>query len=168
MSLLKLVTTRLQNMQNIIIQNPCPFVPTKGNKTEKGHFCKSCKKEVVDFTKMNDEEIREKLTKNTCGIFYEDQLVAQPKLSFRRQIMFSTMTVLSFLGFQIRPIQAQVQENKYEEVFIETPQEKVEEDDKTKKTETATRNKKYRRRHFFRRRRRGKPIVGRTIGCPTF
>lgn len=44
---------------------------------QKGRFCASCQKTVVDFTTMNDREIAEffKTKKgNTCGRFYNDQL----------------------------------------------------------------------------------------------
>lgn len=61
---------------NPSIQTPCSekwrnFVPT-----EKGGFCKICFKEVVDFNKMNDEEIKtyfNSVTKSTCGRFKNDQ-----------------------------------------------------------------------------------------------
>ncbi len=46
--------------------------------TEKGRFCASCQKDVVDFTNMGQAELiaffRKKTSGNVCGRFYEDQL----------------------------------------------------------------------------------------------
>jgi len=44
---------------------------------DKGRFCQSCQKTVVDFTQMSDRQILEYMTRastNTCGHFYPDQL----------------------------------------------------------------------------------------------
>lgn len=49
----------------------------KMNPTEKGRFCLSCNKEVIDFTLMTDAEILSHLQKkqgSTCGNFFNDQL----------------------------------------------------------------------------------------------
>lgn len=46
--------------------------------TNKGAFCKSCSKEVIDFTNMNDEEVKHYLLNRTseklCGRFKQQQL----------------------------------------------------------------------------------------------
>lgn len=46
--------------------------------TEKGRFCASCQKDVVDFTNMGQAELvaffRKKSSGNVCGRFYNDQL----------------------------------------------------------------------------------------------
>jgi hypothetical protein len=47
--------------KQIHIPNPCHEDWSKMTPTEKGAFCSSCKKEVLDFTKSSNEEIRESL-----------------------------------------------------------------------------------------------------------
>lgn len=46
--------------------------------TEKGRFCSSCEKEVMDFSEMSKSEIKEyfvkKVSENTCGRFKKVQL----------------------------------------------------------------------------------------------
>jgi hypothetical protein len=44
--------------------------------TERGAFCNSCQKEVIDFTSMTDREVMEYLSKNKlgCSRFRSDQL----------------------------------------------------------------------------------------------
>ena len=44
--------------------------------TQKGKFCKSCSKEVIDFTKLSDADISRTVLKtdNVCGRFKETQL----------------------------------------------------------------------------------------------
>lgn len=75
---------------------------------EKGRFCGSCQKTVVDFTKKSDTEIREMLLNRkgkVCGRFYAKQLVppVQWKFSFSR--MFGPLLLLFGFGCQdnIRP-----------------------------------------------------------------
>lgn len=62
---------------NIQIDQPCAENFKTFKKTEDGGFCKSCKKNVIDFTKMSDQEIFKYFSteKNkTCGLFLESQL----------------------------------------------------------------------------------------------
>ncbi len=46
--------------------------------TEDGKYCLSCKKQVIDFSKMSDEEVQNYFSNNTnqstCGRFYTNQL----------------------------------------------------------------------------------------------
>jgi hypothetical protein len=47
-------------------------------RTEKGRFCASCQKQVIDFSNKSDREIamffKKPSTGSVCGRFMEDQL----------------------------------------------------------------------------------------------
>ncbi|MFY9243498.1 MAG: carboxypeptidase-like regulatory domain-containing protein [Polaribacter sp.] len=60
----------------ITIPKPCHEDWSKMTQTEKGKFCKSCNKEVIDFTNLSTSEISKKVLKeqNLCGRFKESQL----------------------------------------------------------------------------------------------
>ncbi|WP_178984621.1 carboxypeptidase-like regulatory domain-containing protein [Winogradskyella helgolandensis] len=68
----------MQNQFNLDIKTPCSENFNQFSPTEKGGFCSSCEKEVIDFTQMNAEEIivflKNKSTQNTCGRFNKNQL----------------------------------------------------------------------------------------------
>src|SRR5258706_1124711 len=59
------------------IPEPCHAHWNEMAKTDKGRFCLSCQKQVVDFSIMSDQEILTYISKskgNLCGHFYPDQL----------------------------------------------------------------------------------------------
>ncbi len=60
------------------IPTPCHESWDKMTPAEKGKFCSSCKKEVIDFTKMSDTHLvaffRKQTTGSVCGRFMQDQL----------------------------------------------------------------------------------------------
>ena len=60
----------------IHVPKPCHEDFGKMTPTEKGKFCKSCSKEVIDFTSLTNTEIADLILKNNnlCGRFREDQL----------------------------------------------------------------------------------------------
>ena len=61
----------------ISIDKPCSENFEKFKSTDIGGFCGSCKKEVVDFTKMNQADILDYFKKEegtTCGHFHKSQL----------------------------------------------------------------------------------------------
>lgn len=69
---------------------------------EKGRFCGSCSKTVLDFTKATDKEIIQTLnqTENSCGRFYNHQLNrdlldSKPKKSFW---ILASISLIGFLG----------------------------------------------------------------------
>ena len=75
---------------NIQIDKPCSEDFKTFKKTDKGGFCNSCKKTVVDFTKMNDQEIITYFNSDkskTCGLFLESQLksYSNPSISLNRK-----------------------------------------------------------------------------------
>lgn len=61
------------------IDKPCSEKFDQFQGTRAGGFCGSCQKEVIDFTKMTDQELInyfKKQSKNTCGRFSQPQLKA--------------------------------------------------------------------------------------------
>ncbi|MEQ6125224.1 carboxypeptidase-like regulatory domain-containing protein [Pseudotenacibaculum sp. MALMAid0570] len=60
----------------IKIPKPCHEDWNKMSPTEKGKFCASCKKVVVDFTQMTDQQLVNKIQNNSnlCGRFKKEQL----------------------------------------------------------------------------------------------
>lgn len=69
--------TLLMKKIMLSISNPCHERWDQMTQVEKGKFCASCQKTVVDFTGMNDRQLAEffkKANDSTCGLFYQDQL----------------------------------------------------------------------------------------------
>jgi carboxypeptidase-like protein/type IX secretion system substrate protein len=59
------------------VPRPCHENWNKMTETDKGRFCSSCRKEVVDFSLMSDKQILEYISKShnhICGRFTEPQL----------------------------------------------------------------------------------------------
>jgi len=59
------------------IENPCQENLNKMTTTDRGVFCSSCSKEVIDFSLMSNDEILQQFKNYTgggCGIFRGDQL----------------------------------------------------------------------------------------------
>ena len=73
----------MKNQFNLDIKTPCSENFNQFSPTEKGGFCNSCEKEVIDFTQMNAEEIivffKNKSSQNTCGHFNKNQLTVYNK-----------------------------------------------------------------------------------------
>ena len=71
-----------KNMSNtsykISVKTPCQEDWGGMSNTNDGRFCNSCEKEVIDFTKLSDEEVIDYITKNAkqggCGRFLNTQL----------------------------------------------------------------------------------------------
>ena len=85
----------------ITIPNPCSENWGKMNKTEKGRFCNSCNKQVIDFSKMKNEKIEvyfeNNQTDEICGNFKTSQIqnIQNPKFKFKWAALF--MVFISFL-----------------------------------------------------------------------
>ncbi len=62
----------------LVITNPCTKNWDAMLQTNDGRHCNSCKKDVIDFSRMNDEEVKKYFIRNkdtpTCGRFYLNQL----------------------------------------------------------------------------------------------
>ena len=76
----------MENQLKISIPSPCHENLSLMDKTENGKFCLSCQKEVIDFTKMTDEEIVLYFDKKisgaakVCGTFRADQVLEKEKM----------------------------------------------------------------------------------------
>ena len=100
-----------RNSIYISIPTPCHESWDSMDATERGAFCHSCQKEVIDFTAMTDREVIDYLAKyqTGCGRFRKDQLDTKltiPKVDnglFRWKALF-----LSFLSLvSIKSVVAQ-------------------------------------------------------------
>ncbi|MGZ4057260.1 MAG: hypothetical protein ACXVPU_10365 [Bacteroidia bacterium] len=79
----------------IIVSNPCQENWDKMMPVDKGRFCDSCAKKVVDYSILSDKEINERVRNasgNMCGRFRKDQLEKtfrlQPKIQLSSQRRF--------------------------------------------------------------------------------
>jgi hypothetical protein len=89
------------------IQKPCPVSLRRMSKIDdKTYYCKSCNLNVYDFTALTKEELSNIRNKKVCGIFTSNQLDDQPEFKWYKKIIFKTLTILSFLGFSVSPVQA--------------------------------------------------------------
>jgi hypothetical protein len=156
---------------NTRIDNPCPMMLSRMKPSEKGFFCKGCAKNVVDFRESTSDQIDEALNADSdlCGVFNHDQLSGQKEVRHGMfyRLAFATLLFLSFLGFSVQPMNAQVNQNapskgtKEEVCYVGDTNAK----EKARKQERAL--KKFKRRSFFRRKRHIRGRVVR-IGCPSF
>ncbi|MCW1147006.1 carboxypeptidase-like regulatory domain-containing protein [Flavobacterium lacisediminis] len=67
----------IKDKVNISINRPCSQKFENFERTDKGGYCNSCRKEVLDFRNFTDNEIVDFFSKNqqkTCGVFLEKQL----------------------------------------------------------------------------------------------
>jgi hypothetical protein len=72
---------------NLSIPKPCNEDWNKMTLGDKGRFCASCQKSVIDFTSMSDRQVVEffkKTSSSVCGRFYQDQLNRDIEFSRKR------------------------------------------------------------------------------------
>ncbi|CAL2103784.1 conserved protein of unknown function [Tenacibaculum sp. 190130A14a] len=94
-------------MKNYLLRipKPCHEDWSKMTPNEKGKFCSSCAKTVVDFTKKSPQEIQEYLIENrgqrVCGHFYRKQLdsivIQLPENTFLQPLSFQKLFLLTLL-----------------------------------------------------------------------
>jgi hypothetical protein len=92
---------------NIQIDKPCSENFNDFAKTDTGGFCKSCKKNVVDFTKMSDQEIFnyfDSEKSKTCGVFLESQLKSYSDTMLSANKLKSSTFASSFFGLSLLSI----------------------------------------------------------------
>lgn len=105
----------------ITIPEPCHEDWNKMTPTEKGAFCKSCQKEVHDFTnksKQEAEEIIDKAEGKVCGRFRKDQISSSNnftsmaiKSGIAASLIFSTQAAITQNIIQGEPtIDTQIQQ----------------------------------------------------------
>ena len=103
----------MKNQFSLEINQSCSEDFNEFKPTLKGGFCASCKKEVIDFSKMNSQEVRDyfknKSKNNVCGKFKTNQLKTYTNNSkSRKKISFWTGIGLACLSiFSFNTIQAQ-------------------------------------------------------------
>jgi len=105
----------MKNQFKLNIQTPCSKNFNQFTPTTKGGFCGSCKKEVIDFTEMNAQEIttffKNKETQNTCGRFNNNQLKTynqespkKHKLSFLSGMAIACLAIFSSITAQAQEV----------------------------------------------------------------
>ncbi len=114
---------------NLTISKPCTEKFNQFNKTEKGGFCNSCNKEVIDFRKMTDKQLSNYFKNkmgNTCGYFDNSQLHRDFHISEFKQpktFKFLRVAAITFLSLtSLHNIQAQEQNPKTE--IVESSEKK--------------------------------------------
>jgi hypothetical protein len=101
----------------LAIPTPCHENWNQLTPTQKGRFCGSCQKEVIDFTKWNEDQIKDYFfnkPKSTCGRFAPHQLTTYKNHSHTNSIKQTRMAAsLAFILLLIsRPTEAQVSKSK--------------------------------------------------------
>ena len=93
----------MNSKSKITIPKPCHENWNAMTPKDKGKFCNSCSKTVVDFTKKSPSEIKEYLiehkSERVCGHFYKKQLdsivIEIPQITFHQQLSFQKIFVLA-------------------------------------------------------------------------
>ncbi|WP_396192180.1 hypothetical protein [Flavobacterium sp.] len=93
----------MDNKFKITVPKPCHEDWNAMIPSDRGRFCTACTTQVVDFTNMNADEIRDYLSKNTnvCGRFKNEQLdsviIQIPTSVIFSQVHFHKMFMLALL-----------------------------------------------------------------------
>ena len=96
------------------IPTPCHENWKTFTPTQKGHFCGSCQKEVIDFTAWSEEQIKQyfmtRTTTTTCGRFAPNQLTTYKNYSSTHSKQQSrwTASFAFILLLTSRPAEAQI------------------------------------------------------------
>lgn len=100
----------------LAIPTPCHENWNQFTPTQKGRFCGSCQKEVIDFTKWNEEQIKEYFIskpKSTCGRFASHQLTTYKTYPHTKSKQTRWAACLAFVLLLIsRPTEAQDSKTK--------------------------------------------------------
>lgn len=124
----------MKNQISLNIIKPCSEKFDQFSPTQKGGFCGSCQKEVIDFTTINAQEIVDyfgtKKTQNTCGRFKSDQLTfysqKRKRISFLSGIGLACLSLLSISTAQAQ--EAKQQSESSEKKPSEMPSSKFQKD----------------------------------------
>lgn len=91
------------------IENPCQENLSKMTATDKGVFCSSCSKEVIDFSLMSNDELLQQFKNykgGGCGIFRDNQLgrplTGTPRRSFAWKYAWQLLIPAFLLSRQAR------------------------------------------------------------------
>jgi hypothetical protein len=105
------------------LQIPIPCHENWENMTpgDKGRFCSSCQKKVIDFSNMSDREIalffKKSSTRSVCGRFIEEQLNRDIEIPRKRIPWFKYFLQISLPAFVIS-MKASSQREKSKEAFV--------------------------------------------------
>ncbi len=105
----------MKNQFSLEISQPCSENYNQFKPTLKGGFCDSCKTEVIDFSKINSQEIinyfNNRSNKDVCGKFNSEQLKTYTVTSnSKRKYSFWSGLALACLSiFSFNTIQAQTE-----------------------------------------------------------
>ena len=90
----------MKNQFQISIPNPCHQNWHEMNVAEKGRFCDSCQKNVIDYTMQSDTSILKSFSENynLCGRFLPNQL-DRILLERKEKSVYWQVGFASFLGF---------------------------------------------------------------------
>jgi len=81
----------MQKNIQLQVPKPCHENWDKMNPTDKGRFCLSCQKEVIDFSTMSDQQILHHISKASagfCGKFNNDQLDRDIKENKKQRLIW--------------------------------------------------------------------------------
>ncbi|WP_299112386.1 energy transducer TonB [uncultured Winogradskyella sp.] len=95
----------MKSYYSISIPKPCHENWSQMTPNEKGRFCQSCSKTVVDFTKMDTKEIQDYIhnnrNKRICGHIKQSQLdtinLKIPETVFNQNLSFHRLFILALL-----------------------------------------------------------------------
>ncbi len=116
----------MNNQFSLKINTPCSENYDNFSPSQQGGFCSLCQKEVIDFTKMNTQEIanyfQTKTTQNTCGKFKSEQLTTyyQPTPKKHRLSFISGLGLAFIALFSFSKVQGQKLQNPTNTIGINT------------------------------------------------
>ena len=132
---------KMINKIKISILKPCGENWETMTLSEKGKFCASCQKNVIDFTSFSDREIVKYYNKNSkvCGRFTTEQLNRNLVLPKEKGSMWmiAASSILAFLGLGNQTAKAQ-EVLKMEQTDEKIPVEKIQETKKNKTSKNKT------------------------------
>jgi len=109
--------TAMKRNFTLAIPTPCHEKWDQFTPTQKGRFCASCQKEVIDFTTWSDEQIKQYFVarpSSTCGRFASNQLTTyrtDTSTHFKLQSRWA-VTVAFILLLISRPTEAQTKRTR--------------------------------------------------------
>ena len=156
-----------QQSSHIKLSNPCPMLLARMKNEGPNYYCKSCTKVVIDYSNKSIEEIIASFQPGTCGIFNPEHVQPNTSMPFKRRFLFYGLTLLSFFGFNVKPLQSQTTATKKDSTSIYiTPKAVVISDSDTVKTNSSNTIAKKDKKSLFRRKKKMRKF--RPVGCPDF